>query len=88
MKLKRGLNSGNAFFHFRILYLYKSYQKVKKLDCITPYVCMCDMKEIKMLILFSGFEPRDNGLFYQSFRAVAVFVFMVRVDMERMCWLH
>jgi len=40
MKLKRGLNSGNAFFHFRILYLYKSYQKVKKLECITLQLYM------------------------------------------------
>jgi hypothetical protein len=35
MKLKRGWYSGNAFFYFRIFYLCKSYQKVKKLECIT-----------------------------------------------------
>jgi hypothetical protein len=46
------------------------------------------MKDIKMLILLWGFEGRDNGLFCQHFRAVALFVLMVKVDMERKCFVY
>ena len=46
------------------------------------------MKHIKMLILLWGFERHDRGLFCQHFRAVAVFVLMVKVDMERKCFVY
>jgi len=50
---------------------------------VTSVEHVTHMKDIKMLILFWGFEQHDNVLFCQHFRAVAVFVLMVKVDMER-----
>jgi hypothetical protein len=53
---------------------------------VTSVEPVTHMKEIKMLILFRGLEPCDSGLFCQHFRAVAIFVFMFKVEKERKCF--